>query len=132
MSKKSRRVAICLITNHKGDILMGLRNDCKMWTTPGGHIEEGEDPYEGAQRELEEETMLDADDIQLVKTVWVKKKNLMLYLFKISPNARQMPDPSNDPDKEFEMLDYVDPNDVKDNLHVPLEENIALKYWMEN
>ena len=129
---RSRRVAICLITNHEGNVLMGLRNDCKKWTCPGGHLEPGEDPYEGALRELEEETMLDADHIQLIKAKWEKDRNIMLYLFKVVPNARQIPSPEKDPDEECEFWDYIDPNDVAEDLHVPLEHNIALQYWMHD
>lgn len=130
--KRSKRIAVCLIEDAHCNILMGIRNDNGKWTTPGGHLEAGEDPYEGALRELEEETGLDAEHIQLVKVEYVKEKNMMLYLFKVTPNPRQMPDPSGDPDKEVEFWAYMDPNDTLGNLHVPPEHNIALKYWMKN
>ena len=64
--KNSRRVCIALTTDHRDDILMGCRNDNKSWTCPGGHAEEGEDPYEAMIREYKEETGLDVEDIKLV------------------------------------------------------------------
>jgi 8-oxo-dGTP pyrophosphatase MutT (NUDIX family) len=129
---RSKRIAICLICDYKDDILMGCRNDNKTWTVPGGHIEVNEDPYEGAIRELKEETGLDVEDIKLVGSHWDREKGLLLYLFKVEPDPKQMIDVSDDPDEECDSWHFMDPNDVKDNLHVPIERNIALKYWMKN
>lgn len=128
----SRRVAICLITDYRDDILMGVRNDNKKFTVPGGHLEDGEDPYEGAIRELKEETGLDVEDIKLVASHWDKEKNLLLYLFQVTPDPKQMIDASKDPDKEVESWHFMNPNDVVEQLHVPLQHNIALKYWIYN
>lgn len=132
MTKNSRRVAICLSTDHQDNILMGVRNDNKKWVTPGGHIEKGEDPFEGAIREFLEETGCDVEDIKLVGSHWDKEKNLLLYLFKVVPDPKQMLDSSSDPDKEVSSWHYVNPNDIVENLHVPIEQNILLKYWMHN
>ena len=131
MDKKSRRIAICLITDHQDNILMGCRNDNKLWTMPAGKIEKEEDPYEGAIRELKEETGLDVEDIKLVGSHWDKDRNLLLYLFKVVPDPKQMIDASKDPDKEVESWHFMNPNDVCDKLHVDIEHNIALQYWMK-
>jgi ADP-ribose pyrophosphatase YjhB (NUDIX family) len=128
----SRRVAICLLTDHSDNILMGVRNDNKKWTVPGGHLNEGEDPYEGAIRELKEETGLDVEDIKLVASHWDKEQNLLLYLFHVTPDPKQMLDASKDPDKEVDSWHYMNPNYVVSDLHVPIQHNIALKYWMNN
>lgn len=37
-------------------ILLGKRRDSGLWTLPGGHLETDEKPYDGAERELYEET----------------------------------------------------------------------------
>ena len=132
MSKKSKRVAICLITDHKDNILMGRRNDNQKITVPAGHIMTQEDPHTGAMRELKEETGLDTQDIQLIGSHWDKEKNLILYLFKVTVNPEQQIDVSGDPDKECDNWNYMDPNDVVEELHVPLQNNIALQYWMKN
>lgn len=130
--KNSRRVCIALTVDHRDDILMGCRNDNKQWTMPGGHAEKGEDPYEAMIREYKEETGLDVEDIKLVASHWDKEKNLLLYLFQVTPDPKQMIDASKDPDKEVESWHFMNPNDVVEQLHVPLQHNIALKYWMKN
>ena len=132
INKKTKRVAIALITDHNDNILMGLRRDVGKWANIGGHIEEGEEPYIGMVRECKEEANIDVEDIKLIKVKWDKEKNLLLYLFKIVPDPKCYITAENDPDQEFEILDYIDPNDVADNLHVPIEHNMALKYWIEN
>lgn len=129
---KSKRVAINLIVDGRDNILMGRRNDNKKITVPAGHLYEKEDPYMGAIRELKEETGLDATDITLVRAQFNKEKNIMLYLFKVCVDYSQPIDVSGDPDKECDHWSYQNPNDVVEELHVPLEENLALKYWMDN
>ena len=111
---------------------MGRRNDNQKITVPAGHIMSKEDPHAGAIRELKEETGLDAQDIKLVGSHWDKDKNLILYLFKICVDPAQPVDVSGDPDKECNHWSYQNPNDVVEELHVPLEHNIALKYWINN
>jgi 8-oxo-dGTP pyrophosphatase MutT (NUDIX family) len=131
MGKRAKRVAICLITDAHDNILMGCRNDNKKWTMPAGKINKNEDPYEGAIRELKEETGLDVEDIKLVGSFWDKDRNLLLYLFKVEPDPKQMLDASKDPDQEVESWHFMNPNDVAEELHVPIESNIALHYWMK-
>ena len=55
-------VAIGVITNEKGDILLSQRDDTlspyshKKWQLPGGGVDHGEHPKEALIREIEEET----------------------------------------------------------------------------
>lgn len=128
--QKTKRVACCLIRDWKDDILMGKRNDNDKWTTPGGHLDKGECPYEGAIRELKEETGLDCLDCKLVKVS--RERKMMIYVFEIKVDLDQKIDCSQDPDKECDDWEYVDPNEVKEELHVPMEHNAVLKYWIEN
>lgn len=53
------RVASVAVTNSRGEILMGRRNDSGRWTLPGGHMEAGEAPEQAAERELFEEAGID-------------------------------------------------------------------------
>jgi len=133
-SKKnhSRRVCIALITDKNENVLKGQRNDNGKWTNVGGHVEAGEDPYESMIRELKEETGLDAVDIKLVDCHWDKDQNILLYLFKVKVDQNQPIDTSKDPDQECLTWAYTNPNNVVEALHVPLERNLALKYWMNN
>ena len=130
MSKDSNRIAIAYIVDNDGDILMGRRNDNDKYTQPGGHIHVGECPYEGLVRELKEEAGLDAESIKLVDCA--KKNGTMLYLFKVKVDKGQEIDVSGDPDEEVDTWNYMDPNDVRDELHVPVEDNIMLKYWIND
>jgi len=127
-----KRYAAVLITDEDENILLGMRRDSGKLANPGGKIEEGEEPYCGAIRELQEETGLDAKGIELVKVCFVKHKKLLVYLFKVKIDKDQAIDTSKDPDKEFLQLGYFNPSDVVDQLHVPLEDNVLIKYWAEN
>ena len=132
MSKKSRRVCIALITDDHENVLMGKRNDNDRWANPGGHAHPKEDPHHSIVRELKEETGLDAQDVKLVGSNWDKERNLIIYLFKVTVDPKQMIDTSQDPDKEFDDLHYMNPNDIAEELHVPIERNIALQYWIKS
>lgn len=129
---KTRRVCIALITDCHNNVLMGLRKDVNKWANIAGKLEVGEEPYSGMVRECKEEANIDIESIKLVKTRWDKEHNLLLYLFKVVPDPQSFITPENDPDDEFEVLEYMDPNNIKEELHVPIEYNIALQYWIEN
>jgi len=125
----SNRVAVCYIENDKGQLLMGKRNDSKKWTNPGGHIEKGEDPYSGAIREMKEETGLDVSDIELKGVKWIPKLKLLLYLFVIKCEHYKC-DASNDPDEECDDWEFKDIMDIVDELDVPLDRNIVVRYHL--
>ena len=131
MSKKnpSKRVAVALITDDDNNILFGKRRDNRLYTNAGGHLEIGECPYEGMARELKEEVGLDALDMKIVKVAKVKDK--LLYVFKVKIVTNQEINGSNDPDQEMSEIRFLDPNDISDQLHVPLEYNLVLQAWLE-
>jgi len=125
MSKDSNRVAIALIVDHKDDVLMGKRNDNGNWTQPGGHCHVGEDTFEGLCREVKEETGYDVKEAKLCGMC--KNGHKLIYLYKVTVEGEI--DVSGDPDNEVDTWGYIDPNEVADMLHVPIEHNLALKYW---
>lgn len=127
-----KRIATCLIKNSEGDLLFGLRNDNNLWTNAGGHIEDGEDAYVACVRELKEETGLDALCVKLIKAKYISKKKLFVYVFEVEVDDTQEVDPSKDPDKECDIWLYLNPNSIKDKLHVPIESNVLLEAWMED
>lgn len=65
-------LAGCVILNNKGELLLIHRNTPKrvQWETPGGKIEEGEDPRKTAEREAEEEIGV---DIEIIKELGRKE-----------------------------------------------------------
>jgi 8-oxo-dGTP diphosphatase len=65
-----RRFAGVFVVDRRGWLLLQERDehpviDPERWGLPGGHLEEGEDPAEGAARELEEETGVRLDPAEL-------------------------------------------------------------------
>lgn len=131
MAKKSpsNRAAMSLICDDNDNVLMGIRNDNGKYTMPGGHLEIGEDPFEGMAREIKEETGLDAKEMKIARVK--KKEHILVYVMKVTVDPEQKIDTSGDPDKECDNWFYIDPNDVIDDLHVPLEDNTVLKAWIE-
>jgi ribonuclease HI/ADP-ribose pyrophosphatase YjhB (NUDIX family) len=55
-----------IILNEKNEVLLVLRPDLKIWNLPGGGLDAGESPWEGALRELTEETGLTGEVDRLV------------------------------------------------------------------
>jgi 8-oxo-dGTP pyrophosphatase MutT (NUDIX family) len=109
---------------------MGKRIDCGKFTTPAGHIKEGECPFMGMCREFKEETGVDPDHIKLVRATYLKDKKIFLYLFKVVLPKEFEFDASKDPDKECLSWNFVDLIDVIEQLHVPVKDNIAVQYWI--
>lgn len=125
----SKRVAMSLVVDDYDNVLMGNRNDGKGWTTPGGHVEKGEDPLIGMIREFKEETGVDPKGLKLAKVCWKKERGIILYIYKIDMPEDYKIDCSKDPDKECDDWVFIDPNDVKEDLAVELKHNEVLKYW---
>jgi len=126
----TNRVAMALICDHKGDVLTGIRNDNGKYTVPGGHLNKGEDPFEGVARELKEESGLDAKSMKIVKVT--KKGKMLVYVMKVEIDPNQEVDATQDPDQECDTWFFMDPNETVHNLHVDLEDNTVLQAWMES
>ena len=62
-----RANVVAVVTNAKGRVMAFERTDLPgQWQLPQGGVDEGESPVQAAWRELEEETGLSADDVELV------------------------------------------------------------------
>ncbi len=69
---KQVKVAVDVIVKRDGKILMGKRLNAVgagTYGVPGGHLELGEQIVPAAKRELEEETGLKANDLELISVV---------------------------------------------------------------
>lgn len=111
-----------------GLLLMGRRRDNGRWTTPGGHLEEGEDPREGAARELFEEAGLKVSPSQLkpLSSREVKPR-LLVHGFTYEPKGEVRTSMKEDPDQEVKRWYFVDPGKIKDGeLHVPRKDNVLI------
>jgi 8-oxo-dGTP pyrophosphatase MutT (NUDIX family) len=120
---------------HDGKILMGKRNDNQRWTLPGGGLDEGEKPVDGAVRELFEEAgiKIKAKELKHLDTKKIKTytgKNMTIHAFKYEWDGEK-PTSKNDPDKEVKKWEWIDysneelPEEVASNLHSP--KNVVLQ-----
>ena len=57
-----------MLLNREGNVWVGARidNPADAWQMPQGGIDEGEDPWKGALRELEEETGIRPDFVEKI------------------------------------------------------------------
>lgn len=123
--------AVAVVCDKK--MLMGKRKDNQKWTQPGGHMEAGESPMEGALRELEEETGIKAKASQLkpIGSSMVAGGKIKVHGFIMNCSKKPVTTMLDDPDEEvyrwmWKSLDPL-PDEVKNALHVP-KENIILDH----
>ena len=81
--------AACQVVIEDGSVLLTLRaSDPRkgMWCLPGGFVEWGESPVEGAKRELFEETGVTAESLDLVgvyESVSGPRRHVMLVAYRV-------------------------------------------------
>lgn len=119
---------------HDGKMLMGVRTDNGKWTEPGGHLEAGETPLQGAIREVREEAGIKfvPKDLSYLgyKEVSPQGKKIKVHAFKAEVAKAPTPDHTKDPDKEVFGWNWVPmqgnklPAAVNKNLHVPAQDNV--------
>jgi len=71
-----------------------------------------------------------SDKIELIERLLEKVDHLIIYLYEVKYSGTQ--DTGSDPDKECDSWEHIDPNTVVDKLHVPMDRNVALKYYIDN
>jgi ADP-ribose pyrophosphatase YjhB (NUDIX family) len=128
-SEPRRRVAL-VVAKRDGLVLFGKRRDNGKFTLPGGHLNEGEDPVDGAVRELREETSLaPAGELKLVDER--ELRDCRFYTYECSVEGT--PNGKNDPDQECGVWAFFDvdkgiPKDVAENMSGPKDpdKNIAM------
>jgi 8-oxo-dGTP pyrophosphatase MutT (NUDIX family) len=136
-----REVATVAIIDVDGrKLLMGQRRDNEKWTTPGGHLEEGEKPIDGAVREVKEESgiRLGDDDLIHIKSKEIQKpggEKLRVHAYKAFFGSDRLPKTTtrHDPDEEVHGWQWVPmagglPPKIRQNLHVPLGRNVLLDH----
>lgn len=115
-----------------GKYLMGVRQDSGKWTEPGGHLEAGESPEDGALREVKEETgiTLNRSDIQYLGSKEVPAKDLVVHAFRAKLERDPRIGVEGDPDDEVFGWDWIPlkgkklPEVINKNLHVPAKDNV--------
>jgi 8-oxo-dGTP pyrophosphatase MutT (NUDIX family)/GNAT superfamily N-acetyltransferase len=116
-------VAMVLVTDGQGRMLLGKRRDNGRWTMPGGHLEPGEIPETGARRELWEEAALQPEHLTFLRTISLPDGSGLLHAYTCL-GADTNPHSRNDPDQEVDKWEWIDargglPANVYDKLHGP-------------
>lgn len=118
---------------HDGRLLMGKRRDNGKWTMPGGGMKAGENPVNGACRELYEEAGVRCKDLNHLTSEEVEGRTgrkVMVHCYKCEFKNEPYTHSMMDPDNEVEKWEWVDvrmglPDEVKANLHSP--KNVLLR-----
>lgn len=134
-----RVAAIAIINDHH--MLMGKRRDNQLWTNPGGHLNEGEDPLKGAAREVKEETGIDLDPhlLKHLETRIVKKpdgEKIEVHGYRVDLASKPSTTMKIDPDEEVQRWQWVridtDLEHIEKSLHVPLKDNVLLTHILKD
>ena len=136
LQKSEDKTRVASIVVCSGDkMLMLQRRDNNKWTFPSGHLNDDESFINGAVRELWEEAGIRANPDELIllgDEQTFEGKTIHVYLYKVNSEAATTA--SNDPDKEakqFKWLPHILPEEIKENLHIPVEDNASLSIFMK-
>jgi len=105
--------------------LIGQRRDNDKYTLPGGHIKLGESPYQGAVRELFEETNIriqNANELQYFGPVYTSA-GVLVHLFLLDmgvpgSNEDESISTKNDPDEEVYSWEWLVKGSAKWNTAI--------------
>lgn len=121
----------------RGDkILMGKRRDNQKWTTPGGHLEKGETPVEGAVRELYEEAGIRVKPSLLKRLTSMsvhtpEGKILRVHGYSTKLRKEVQTSMKQDPDNEVYRWHWMKfrpfKQEIANNMHVPKDDNVLWK-----
>lgn len=117
---------------HDNCLLMGRRRDTGKWTTPGGHMNPGESPRNGAQRELLEETGIGVQSALLkplcTEVVTGKGGQLVrVHAFRLDVDDRVATSMQDDPDKEVTRWTWVPFDRIPSESDLHAQKNVILK-----
>lgn len=136
LKKSEDKTRVASIVVCSGDkMLMLQRRDNDKWTFPGGHLNDDESFIDGAVRELFEEAGIKANPDELIllgDKQTFQGKTIHVYLYKV--NNEVATTASNDPDKEakqFKWLPHILPEEIKENLYIPVGDNASLSIFMK-
>lgn len=119
---------VVLLFNPDNHLLMQYRSDNKTWGVPGGFLEMGETPEQGARRELMEETGLKVGDLKLFEVYGGERQFLVypngdeVYCVTTTYLAVESWQKVTVFDEETVALKYIDLTQLPSPLHPPVQE----------
>ena len=133
------RVVTCIMLNDDGELLVLKRSDKVrtykgLWGGIAGYIEENEDPYETALKEIFEEAGLEENDVMLLKqmtpfkfTDFYEEKRydwkVFPFLFKIVKKSKI------DIDWEHSEYRWISPSEIENMETVPHLKDIVFRFF---
>ena len=73
--------AFAIIFDEDQRVLISLRDDYDLWNLPGGGVEAGESPWQGAIREAKEETGLEVEVVRFSGVYYKPDKDELCLVF---------------------------------------------------
>lgn len=134
LAKAARKEVSAVAVIYNGKMLFGRRRDVNKFTTPCGHLEEGETPVQGAARELWEESGIKAKekDLKFLKTI-KKPDGYIIHGYRLDLKSRPKTTMKNDPDNEVYRWMFINSKTIPDKeLHVPRNKGNVLLEALEN
>lgn len=108
-----------VIRDQADRVLLCHRRDLDLWNMPGGALEPGEAPWDGAAREVEEEVGLNVEITRLVGVYWKEKAKEVVFQFEGAVVSGQ---PSTS--EEADEIRYFSLNELPHNLSPNQRERI--------
>ena len=107
--KKALPIASIAVIRDGKYILMGKRRDSDRWTLPGGHVDDGEKPKDGAFRELEEEAGIKAKNLKYMtkRTINAEGKTMEIFAYRYDVKGKIKTTMTKDPDQEVHRWQWV-------------------------
>lgn len=133
-AKALRKEVSTVAVMKDGKMLMGKRRDNQKFTAPGGHLEPGEEPIDGAIRELFEESgvVATADDLEFIDTITNPDNGYVVHGYRLDLDKHPGTTMKNDPDNEVYRWHFMDTKKIQDDdLHVPRTSGNVLLPEME-
>jgi mutator protein MutT len=82
--------AFAIIENDCQEILLCYRDDLQLWNLPGGGLNDGEVPWEGVVREVQEETGLSVSVERLIGVYAKPETNDLVFMFKCQRESGEL------------------------------------------